>query len=165
MRKKIRMSTYVLIRMKCNGGRQVDRIFSHSPINLSLKIAVDLGEHISTAHNFFLSGRLKRWHYPLFGPWSGLFYYPDDCTNCFGVSGIHASYVVFPLQRVQSRCRFSRKRQNNQRTSQAIQRERNTQDLPGQLAAFGINGNNVKSLFMSHPPLEERIAALQNIRL
>ncbi|MFA6051490.1 MAG: protease HtpX [Methylobacter sp.] len=46
----------------------------------------------------------------------------------------------------------------------ALQREHEPQDLPGQLAAFGINGGNVKSLFMSHPPLEERIAALQNIR-
>ncbi len=45
----------------------------------------------------------------------------------------------------------------------ALQREYEPQDLPGQLAAFGINGSNVKSLFMSHPPLEERIAALQNI--
>jgi heat shock protein HtpX len=46
----------------------------------------------------------------------------------------------------------------------ALQREHEPQDLPGQLAAFGINGGDVKSLFMSHPPLEERIAALQNIR-
>ncbi len=45
----------------------------------------------------------------------------------------------------------------------ALQREYEPQDLPGQLAAFGINGGSVKSLFMSHPPLEERIAALQNI--
>lgn len=45
----------------------------------------------------------------------------------------------------------------------ALQREYEPQDMPGQLAAFGINGSNVKSLFMSHPPLEERIAALQNI--
>lgn len=45
----------------------------------------------------------------------------------------------------------------------ALQREYEPQDLPGQLAAFGISGSDVKSLFMSHPPLEERIAALQNI--
>lgn len=45
----------------------------------------------------------------------------------------------------------------------ALQREYEPQDLPGQLAAFGINGSGVKSLFMSHPPLEDRIAALQNI--
>jgi len=45
----------------------------------------------------------------------------------------------------------------------ALQREHEPQDLPGQLAAFGINGGGVKSLFMSHPPLEERIAALQKI--
>ena len=46
----------------------------------------------------------------------------------------------------------------------ALQRDHNPQDLPGQLAAFGINGGGVKKLFMSHPPLEERIAALQNQR-
>ncbi len=45
----------------------------------------------------------------------------------------------------------------------ALQREYEPQDLPGQLAAFGINGSDVKSLFMSHPPLEERIEALQNM--
>ncbi|RBP48430.1 heat shock protein HtpX [Arenicella xantha] len=33
--------------------------------------------------------------------------------------------------------------------------------LPDQLAAFGIN-SSVKSLFSTHPPLEERIAALKN---
>ncbi|HEY8036829.1 MAG TPA: protease HtpX [Methylobacter sp.] len=44
-----------------------------------------------------------------------------------------------------------------------LQREYEPQDLPGQMAAFGINGSSVKSLFMSHPPLEERIAALQNL--
>ena len=36
-------------------------------------------------------------------------------------------------------------------------------DLPGLLAAFGIKGSEVKSLFMSHPPLEERIAAARKI--
>lgn len=39
--------------------------------------------------------------------------------------------------------------------------------LPAQLSAFGINGgpgSGVRRLFMSHPPLEERIAALQNER-
>lgn len=44
----------------------------------------------------------------------------------------------------------------------ALQRAHETPDLPGQLAAFGINGGGVSRLFMSHPPLEERIAALQN---
>lgn len=33
--------------------------------------------------------------------------------------------------------------------------------LPSQMAAFGINGGGVRRLFMSHPPLEERIAALR----
>lgn len=46
----------------------------------------------------------------------------------------------------------------------ALQRGHEAQDLPGQLAAFGINGGGVSRLFMSHPPLEERIAALQNSR-
>lgn len=46
----------------------------------------------------------------------------------------------------------------------ALQRAHTPADLPGQLAAFGINGGGAKKLFMSHPPLEERIAALQNQR-
>ena len=44
----------------------------------------------------------------------------------------------------------------------ALQRGHEAEDLPGQLAAFGINGGGVSKLFMSHPPLEERIVALQN---
>jgi heat shock protein HtpX len=38
--------------------------------------------------------------------------------------------------------------------------------LPDQLAAFGISGHRAsgfKRLFMSHPPLDERIAALRRI--
>ncbi len=46
----------------------------------------------------------------------------------------------------------------------ALQRAHNPEDLPGQLAAFGISGGSAQKLFMSHPPLEERIAALQNQR-
>jgi heat shock protein HtpX len=37
---------------------------------------------------------------------------------------------------------------------------RQTADLPGQLAAFGISGKG--SWFSSHPPLEDRIAALES---
>jgi heat shock protein HtpX len=47
---------------------------------------------------------------------------------------------------------------------QALQRSHEPAELPGELAAFGINGGGVQRLFMSHPPLEERIAALQNAR-
>jgi heat shock protein HtpX len=47
----------------------------------------------------------------------------------------------------------------------ALQRAHEAPQLPGQLAAFGINsGDGMMRLFMSHPPLEERIAALQNQR-
>ncbi|PKM11597.1 MAG: protease HtpX [Gammaproteobacteria bacterium HGW-Gammaproteobacteria-3] len=46
----------------------------------------------------------------------------------------------------------------------ALQRAHEPAELPGQLAAFGIHGGGVRRLFMSHPPLEERIAALQNQR-
>ena len=38
-------------------------------------------------------------------------------------------------------------------------------DLPGEFAAFGISGgpgHGLKQLFLSHPPLEQRIAALQS---
>lgn len=44
---------------------------------------------------------------------------------------------------------------------QALQRAHEPSQLPGELAAFGINGGGVQRLFMSHPSLEERIAALR----
>jgi heat shock protein HtpX len=48
----------------------------------------------------------------------------------------------------------------------ALQRlqQGNTAPLPDQIAAFGISGgkSGLMALFLSHPPLEERIAALQN---
>ncbi len=46
----------------------------------------------------------------------------------------------------------------------ALQRAHEPEDLPGELAAFGISGHRggtLGHLFMSHPPLEERIAALE----
>jgi len=45
---------------------------------------------------------------------------------------------------------------------QSLQRAHAPEDMPDQLAACGINGGGVKKLFMTHPPLEERITALQN---
>jgi heat shock protein HtpX len=47
---------------------------------------------------------------------------------------------------------------------QCLQRHSSQQPLPDQLAAFGISGSiggGMKRLFMSHPSLEERIAALR----
>jgi heat shock protein HtpX len=50
----------------------------------------------------------------------------------------------------------------------ALQRVHEPHDLPaGEFAAFGISGSigdGIKKLFASHPPLEERIAALQGRR-
>lgn len=46
---------------------------------------------------------------------------------------------------------------------QALQRAHEPQPLPSEMAAFGIHNGGVSRLFMSHPPLEERIAALQNL--
>lgn len=48
----------------------------------------------------------------------------------------------------------------------ALQNGQKAKNLPGQLAAFGINGrssNGVRKLFISHPTLKERIAALERI--
>lgn len=47
---------------------------------------------------------------------------------------------------------------------QALQRAHGQPQLPDQLAAFGINGgisSGIKRLLMTHPPLDERIAALR----
>ena len=46
-----------------------------------------------------------------------------------------------------------------------LQQVSNPQALPDEMSAFGISGGaptGFKRLFMSHPPLEERIAALEN---
>ena len=46
----------------------------------------------------------------------------------------------------------------------ALKRVSEPEDLPGEFAAFGISGamgDGLKKLFMSHPPLDERIAALE----
>ena len=45
-----------------------------------------------------------------------------------------------------------------------LQQIHQPEDLTGSLAAFGINGRQggLASLFLSHPPLEKRIEALQN---
>ena len=47
-----------------------------------------------------------------------------------------------------------------------LQQASNTSALPDEMAAFGITGEgamHIKKLFMSHPPLEARIAALENM--
>jgi heat shock protein HtpX len=47
---------------------------------------------------------------------------------------------------------------------QRLQRGKSDHPLPEQVAAFGINGGmaqGIKAWFMTHPPLEQRIAALQ----
>ena len=46
-----------------------------------------------------------------------------------------------------------------------LQAQSNPQDLPEQMAAFGISGKKsggLGALFLSHPPLEQRIAALES---
>jgi heat shock protein HtpX len=48
---------------------------------------------------------------------------------------------------------------------EALRRQRDPHGLPDGMAAFGISGGapvGLKRLFMSHPPLEERIARLQS---
>jgi heat shock protein HtpX len=49
------------------------------------------------------------------------------------------------------------------RALQALQRTHEESHLPDQMAAFGIlgRGRGLAALFMSHPPLEDRIAALR----
>ncbi len=53
------------------------------------------------------------------------------------------------------------------RRLQAITQQAGSEDavaLPDEMAAFGIAGGRVAELFASHPPLEDRIAALQQMK-
>lgn len=48
-----------------------------------------------------------------------------------------------------------------------LQQAHEPEDLPDQMAAFGIAGGvggGLKALFLTHPPLEQRIAALENMK-
>lgn len=48
-----------------------------------------------------------------------------------------------------------------------LQNAHATEDLPGEMAAFGIAGGlgtGLRKIFTTHPPLEDRIAALENAR-
>jgi len=58
-------------------------------------------------------------------------------------------------------------RQNMINALRRLQTVSNPQDLPDEMAGFGIAGglgDGIKKLFMTHPPLEVRIEALQNDR-
>ncbi|AGH42540.1 peptidase M48 Ste24p [Paraglaciecola psychrophila 170] len=48
---------------------------------------------------------------------------------------------------------------------QRLQSFKGAPKLPDEMAAFAINAGKVQAIFSSHPPLEQRIAALQNLRL
>ncbi|MCP3852333.1 MAG: protease HtpX [Gammaproteobacteria bacterium] len=48
-----------------------------------------------------------------------------------------------------------------------LQQAHEPEDLPDQMAAFGISGgvgSGLKALFLTHPPLEQRISALENMK-
>ena len=88
------------------------------------------------------------------------------------VLGILASMIVmwFSRQREFRADRGGAKLAGREKMIAALQRLKTAHDpaqLPQQMAAFGISSGQTggwKRLFMSHPPLDERIAALQQSR-
>ncbi len=88
------------------------------------------------------------------------------------VLGILASVIVmwFSRQREFRADQGGATLAGRQKMIAALERlkQRMPQPLPDQLAAFGISGgvgSGLKRLFMSHPPLDERIAALKSMEL
>jgi heat shock protein HtpX len=84
------------------------------------------------------------------------------------VLGILASMIVmwFSRQREFRADAGGAKLSGRENMISALERLKSTSEpLPAQLSAFGISGGGrvggIKRLFMSHPPLEERIAALR----
>ena len=47
---------------------------------------------------------------------------------------------------------------------EALKRRSPTEGLPDSMAALGISGGAVKAMFSTHPPLDERIAALKGLK-
>lgn len=86
------------------------------------------------------------------------------------ILGILASMIVmwFSRQREFRADEGGAQLTNNHAMIAALKRLQliHNEPLPDKLMAFGISGNNktsgFKKLFMTHPPLEERIAALEN---
>lgn len=83
------------------------------------------------------------------------------------VLGILASLIVlwFSRQREFRADRGGAQLSGRENMIAALRRlqQNHPQPLPDKMAAFGIaGGKGLSRLFMSHPPLEERIAALQN---
>ena len=88
------------------------------------------------------------------------------------VLGVLASIIVmwFSRQREFRADQGGATLAGRQKMISALERlkQRMPQPLPDQLAAFGISGGvgqGLKRLFMSHPPLDERIAALRSVEL
>ena len=87
------------------------------------------------------------------------------------VLGILASAIVmwFSRQReyrADAGAAYLEGKQKMIRALERLQKSINEPHLPEQLEAFGISGGmgtGLKRLFMSHPPLDERIAALRNM--
>jgi heat shock protein HtpX len=55
-------------------------------------------------------------------------------------------------------------RQNMIAALEALKRGNETEPMPDEMRALAINAGNVQKLFASHPPLEDRIQALKNMR-
>jgi heat shock protein HtpX len=83
------------------------------------------------------------------------------------VLGILASMIVMWFSRQREfRADAGGAKLSGRENISALERLKSTSEpLPAQLSAFGISGGGrvggIKRLFMSHPPLEERIAALR----
>ncbi len=82
------------------------------------------------------------------------------------VFGLFASMIVmwFSRQREFRADEGGANLAGKQKMIAALQRLQNSKlesRLDGQLTAFGINSKQASALFMSHPPLEQRIATLQ----
>ena len=58
-------------------------------------------------------------------------------------------------------------KQNMINALKKLQQVQAPQDLPGEFAAFGISGSrsSISQLFLSHPPLEQRIETLQRAQI
>jgi heat shock protein HtpX len=90
--------------------------------------------------------------------------------SLFGIQGLLATVIVMWFSRYRkfkADASGAKLAGNNNMIAalKRLQSFKGAPELPDEMAALAINAGKVQAIFSSHPPSEQRIKALQNLRL